>query len=106
MKITLPLPAEEIRNINALCLGPATGCRRNECFYEQEVRLADGKTMLLQAIASSEPKTGGWTQGVLFERGADGFMVELACTEPGEIFTGLYIVEHGGTEYAVNVVED
>lgn len=106
MRITIPLPADEIARVDRLCLGPATGCARDECFHEREVKFSDGKVMLLQAVASSEPETGGWTQGVLFERGDDGLMHEVGVTEPGEIFTGLYIVEHNGTEYAVNVVED
>lgn len=95
----LVIPVKELREVNKLLRGPATDCGRDETFYEQEICFSDGKRMLVQAIACSEPAEGGWTQGVLFEPDETGLLHEVGCTDVGESFDGEYTVDHGGVSY-------
>lgn len=102
MKLTIEIPKRELDLVDQLCRGPATDCRRDEVFFEKEAVFQDGMVMLVQAIASSEPREGGWTQGVLFEPGG-GLLHEVGCTQVGEAFSGEYSVDYEGTEYSVTV---
>lgn len=98
---TIVVPAKELRQVNRLLRGPATDCGRDETFYEQEVFFegSGGKRMLVQAIASSEPSEGGWTQGVLFEPDETGLLHEVGCTDVGDTFDGEYTVYHDRVPY-------
>lgn len=100
---TIALTADTLDKYEALCRGPATGCGRDECIYDESVPIGDGLTMAIQVIAPSDPDEAGcWTQGVLF----DGDGAELGCTEPGDTFAGEYCVECDGDSYTVRVTDD
>lgn len=100
---TIALTADTLGKYEALCRGPATGCGRDECIFEESVPIGDGLAMAIQVIAPSEPDSAGcWTQGVLF----DGDGAELGCTEPGESLAGEYCIECDGDSYTVRVTDD
>ena len=100
----IEVPQKELLRVNGLLRGPAHGCRRDDCFYQVEALFEGGFAMIVQAITAMDTAHGGWTQGVLFSKGADGLMVEVGCTDVGETFDGEYIVFAKGTKYAVSVV--
>lgn len=99
---TMPLPADTIERLEELCRGPATGCGSDETVFDHEVTFDDGCRMAIQVVAPNDPAESCWTQGVLFD--ANG--AELGCTEPGDTFAGVYVVECDGDSYTVRVTDD